>query len=166
MKLKEKIDKEIVMLVMESLVITIIIVWLAILIGKWVLNNQRDVYVDNEVVVDIDSKIKKELSKVSDIEGLDLKSNKIILTNNSNLEKEYQILLCGDNNNADSIRLSFNKSYIRSLNTFSYNNSCYEIVNEILEPYSNNELSIGIWQKKSSSVSSIKVNYNIKVKIK
>ena len=75
MKLKEKIDKEIVMLVMESLVITIIIVWLAILIGKWVLNNQRDVYVDNEVVVDIDSKIKKELSKVSDIEGLDLKSN-------------------------------------------------------------------------------------------
>ena len=82
------------------------------------------------------------------------------------LEKNYQILLCGDNNNASDIRLSFNKEYIKSLNKFSYNNSCYEIINSILKPYTNNEFYVSIWQKKSNNIDNIKVNYTLKVNIK
>ena len=147
MKIKKEIDKEIIILIIESILITVIIIWIATLIGKWMLNNRRNVYVSNEVVVDIDSKIKGKLPVLSDLDGLNLEGNKIILTNNSNLEKNYQILLCGDNNNASDIRLSFNKEYIKSLNKFSYNNSCYEIINSILKPYTNNEFYVSIWQK-------------------
>ena len=166
MKIKKEIDKEIIILIIESILITVIIIWIATLIGKWMLNNRRNVYVSNEVVVDIDSKIKGKLPVLSDLEGLNLEGNKIILTNNSNLEKNYQILLCGDNNNASDIRLSFNKEYIKSLNKFSYNNSCYEIINSILKPYTNNEFYVSIWQKKSSNIDNIKVNYTLKVNIK
>ncbi len=166
MKIKKEIDKEIIILIIESILITVIIIWIATLIGKWMLNNRRNVYVSNEVVVDIDSKIKGKLPVLSDLEGLNLEGNKIILTNNSNLEKNYQILLCGDNNNASDIRLSFNKEYIKSLNKFSYNNSCYEIINSILKPYTNNEFYVSIWQKKSNNIDNIKVNYTLKVNIK
>ena len=166
MKIKKEIDKEIIILIIESILITVIIIWIATLIGKWMLNNRRNVYVSNEVVVDIDSKIKGKLPVLSDLDGLNLEGNKIILTNNSNLEKNYQILLCGDNNNASDIRLSFNKEYIKSLNKFSYNNSCYEIINSILKPYTNNEFYVSIWQKKSSNIDNIKVNYTLKVNIK
>ena len=166
MKIKKEIDKEIIILIIESILITVIIIWIATLIGKWMLNNRRNVYVSNEVVVDIDSKIKGKLPVLSDLDGLTLEGNKIILTNNSNLEKNYQILLCGDNNNASDIRLSFNKEYIKSLNKFSYNNSCYEIINSILKPYTNNEFYVSIWQKKSNNIDNIKVNYTLKVNIK
>ncbi len=166
MKIKKEIDKEIIILIIESILITVIIIWIATLIGKWMLNNRRNVYVSNEVVVDIDSKIKGKLPVLSDLDGLNLEGNKIILTNNSNLEKNYQILLCGDNNNASDIRLSFNKEYIKSLNKFSYNNSCYEIINSILKPYTNNEFYVSIWQKKSNNIDNIKVNYTLKVNIK
>lgn len=166
MKIKKEIDKEIIILIIESILITVIIIWIATLIGKWMLNNRRNVYVSNEVVVDIDSKIKGKLPVLSDFDGLNLEGNKIILTNNSNLEKNYQILLCGDNNNASDIRLSFNKEYIKSLNKFSYNNSCYEIINSILKPYTNNEFYVSIWQKKSNNIDNIKVNYTLKVNIK
>ena len=166
MKIKKEIDKEIIILIIESILITVIIIWIATLIGKWMLNNRRNVYVSNEVVVDIDSKIKGKLPVLSDLDGLNLEGNKIILTNNSNLEKNYQILLCGDNNNASDIRLSFNKEYIKSLNKFSYNNSCYEIINSILKPYTNNEFYVSIWQKKSNNKDNIKVNYTLKVNIK
>ena len=166
MKIKKEIDKEIIILIIESILITVIIIWIATLIGKWMLNNRRNVYVSNEVVVDIDSKIKGKLPVLSDLDGLNLEGNKIILTNNSNLEKNYQILLCGDNNNTSDIRLSFNKEYIKSLNKFSYNNSCYEIINSILKPYTNNEFYVSIWQKKSNNIDNIKVNYTLKVNIK
>lgn len=166
MKIKKEIDKEIIILIIESILITVIIIWIATLIGKWMLNNRRNVYVSNEVVIDIDSKIKGKLPVLSDLDGLNLEGNKIILTNNSNLEKNYQILLCGDNNNASDIRLSFNKEYIKSLNKFSYNNSCYEIINSILKPYTNNEFYVSIWQKKSNNIDNIKVNYTLKVNIK
>ena len=166
MKIKKEIDKEIIILIIESILITVIIIWIATLIGKWMLNNRRNVYVSNEVVVDIDSKIKGKLPVLSDLDGLNLEGNKIILTNNSNLEQNYQILLCGDNNNASDIRLSFNKEYIKSLNKFSYNNSCYEIINSILKPYTNNEFYVSIWQKKSNNIDNIKVNYTLKVNIK
>lgn len=166
MKIKKEIDKEIIILIIESILITVIIIWIATLIGKWMLNNRRNVYVSNEVVVDIDSKIKGKLPVLSDLDGLNLEGNKIILTNNSNLEKNYQILLCGDNNNASDIRLSLNKEYIKSLNKFSYNNSCYEIINSILKPYTNNEFYVSIWQKKSNNIDNIKVNYTLKVNIK
>lgn len=166
MKIKKEIDKEIIILIIESILITVIIIWIATLIGKWMLNNRRNVYISNEVVVDIDSKIKGKLPVLSDLDGLNLEGNKIILTNNSNLEKNYQILLCGDNNNASDIRLSFNKEYIKSLNKFSYNNSCYEIINSILKPYTNNEFYVSIWQKKSNNIDNIKVNYTLKVNIK
>ena len=166
MKIKKEIDKEIIILIIESILIIVIIILIATLIGKWMLNNRRNVYVSNEVVVDIDSKIKGKLPVLSDLDGLNLEGNKIILTNNSNLEKNYQILLCGDNNNASDIRLSFNKEYIKSLNKFSYNNSCYEIINSILKPYTNNEFYVSIWQKKSNNIDNIKVNYTLKVNIK
>ena len=166
MKIKKEIDKEIIILIIESILITVIIIWIATLIGKWMLNNRRNVYISNEVVVDIDSKIKGKLPVLSDLDGLNLEGNKIILTNNSNLEKNYQILLCGDNNNTSDIRLSFNKEYIKSLNKFSYNNSCYEIINSILKPYTNNEFYVSIWQKKSNNIDNIKVNYTLKVNIK
>ena len=61
MKIKKEIDKEIIILIIESILITVIIIWIATLIGKWMLNNRRNVYVSNEVVVDIDSKIKGKL---------------------------------------------------------------------------------------------------------
>lgn len=165
MKYKDFLNNRIIFLIIQCLFIVFIIIYLSILLGKWLLSNNRDTYVLKDVVIDIDSNIDKKLEKVSDIEGINLDSNTIMLTNNSNIKKSYQVLLCGNDSNKENIRISINKTLVKSLNKFNYNNSCFEILNSSLEPYSSNELKFSIWNKKSSNIENIYVKYTLKVNI-
>ena len=165
MKYKDFLNRQMFFLIIQSLFIIFIIIYLSILLGRWLLSNNKDTYVIKDVVVDIDSLIDKKLEKVTDIEGINLESNDIMLTNNSNVNKDYQVLLCGNDNYKEDIRISLNKSLVKSLNKFNYNNSCFEILNSSLEPYSSNELKFSIWNKKSSNIKDIYVKYTLKVNI-
>ena len=89
------IDKEIKRYALSSIIITVLMIVVTIVIASDVIkSNFHSIFINKNVVINIEPKINKRLTKLSDIDGIKETANKIILTNNGT-NKRYQILLKG-----------------------------------------------------------------------
>ena len=155
MEIKNVIKRELSLTIIETIIVLIIIIFIALELGKYFLRNNltKTVKVDN-----LDTK----LSSLTDYEGLNLKGNNITITNNNDITK-YQLLICGNKDNDNTIRVGLNNYLIRNLNNFPYDNDCYTLDTSEIKDHSTTIYQIKLWLNKSSNATK-KVKYTFQVK--
>ena len=150
-----------------SLIISIILfIALVVFITFRVINdNVRNVYIDNNMMIDIQPRINKTLDKLSDIDSFKINGNLINITNNSNKTKTYQIILSPINNNESDIKISIDDYIIRYLNKKKKKDNNYIIYELSLEPTYTSVHIIKVFQSNNSNIDNIKANFKLSVKI-
>jgi len=160
------LNKSINKYVLSAMLFTLIAVFLTVVLTiNLIKNNIRTVYSDNGFIIDLEPKISGKLEKLSDLDGLSIKTNKINITNNNDYKKKYQILISPLNNYEDNIRVSLNNNFIRYLNNFSKSDGYYIIYEGVLESGYSIVHQISIWQSEDSNIKSISVDFKISIKI-
>lgn len=150
--------------VISLIVFIIIIVALTFIITLKILqNNVYNVYKEDNFMIELEPKINKTLDKLSDIDGLNSKFNKVNITNNNVDTRKYKILITPLNNDASDIRLSVDNYLIRNLSSFDKQNDSYIIYESSLEPQKSILHQIRVWQSKKSQKDNINVNFKIYV---
>lgn len=163
MEIKNVIKRELSLTIIETIIVLIIIIFIALELGKYFLRNNltKTVKVDN-LIVELNPIIDTKLSSLTDYEGLNLKGNNITITNNNDTTK-YQLLICGNKDNNNTIRVGLNNYLIRSLNNFPYDNNCYTLDTSKIKDHSTTIYQIKLWLNKSSNTTK-KVKYTFQVK--
>ena len=88
MEIKNVIKRELSLTIIETIIVLIIIIFIALELGKYFLRNNltKTVKVDN-LIVELNPIIDTKLSSLTDYEGLNLKGNNITITNNNDITK-------------------------------------------------------------------------------
>jgi hypothetical protein len=157
------LKKEMIKYLLSIIVIIIIIFILFFCIRnkiKGLSNNEQ--YKINDLIVDIEPNINKNLSILTDLEGLKSNGNKIKINNNGESSYKINILLCG-NKSDYNIKIGINKSIIRKLNSLVYDNDCYIIYTDEISSKYYKDYDVKLWLNKNDYSESIKVKYNLKV---
>ena len=123
------------------------------------------VYADGGLMIQINTKINKDLEDLSDAEGLGSKYNMINVTNNNNITKKYQIILTPINKDENDIRMALDDVLIRNLSKFEKQDNSYVVGEYSLLPNQTRMHSIRMWIDKNSQNKKINVNFKVNVKI-
>ena len=90
MEIKKVIKRELSLTIIETIIVLIIIIFIALELGKYFLRNNltKTINVDN-LIVELNPIIDTKLSSLTDYEGLNLKGSNITITNilNNNINK-------------------------------------------------------------------------------
>ena len=151
----------ILMELIKALIVVLIIVILAVNIGTYLYKNSvHSFYTTNGLIVDLQDTIKKDLNKITDVESLKEAGNIIGITNN-NGDNNYRLYLCGRKN--DKLRININNTSIKNLESYSYENGCYNIIAKTIVSQSTDTYELKLFIPKSSSLTDYYANYKIKV---
>ena len=158
----EKIlNNYILMELIKALIVVLIIVILAVNIGTYLYKNSvHSFYTTNGLIVDLQDTIKKDLNKITDVESLKEAGNIIGITNN-NGDNNYRLYLCGRKN--DKLRININNTSIKNLESYPYENGCYNIIAKTIVSQSTDTYELKLFIPKSSSLTDYYANYKIKV---
>ena len=158
----EKIlNNYILMELIKALIVVLIIIILAVNIGTYLYKNSvHSFYTTNGLIVDLQDTIKKDLNKITDVESLKEAGNIIGITNN-NGDNNYRLYLCGRKN--DKLRININNTSIKNLESYSYENGCYNIIAKTIASQSTDTYELKLFIPKSSSLTDYYANYKIKV---
>ena len=88
------------------------------------------------------------------------KGNIIGITNNRK-DTSYKILLCGKKN--DNLRLNINNTSIKNLSSYTYNNSCYTLVEAPSYKETTDMYEVKLFIPASSLISDYYASYELKV---
>lgn len=161
---KKVINREIIITIINSLLVSIFVGFLALILGRTIIRyNLRSNYDLGSLVIDVAPRINKKLDKITDLEGILENGNQVLITNNGLEEEKYKLLLCGKKTNNEDIRIGINKSIIRSLVNLSYEDGCYLIDEKVIIGESSKGYFVNMWYKKSSKNNPSRVNYQLKV---
>lgn len=145
----------------KALIVVLIIVILAVNIGTYLYKSSvHSFYTTNGLIVDLQDTIKKDLNKITDVESLKEAGNIIGITNN-NGDNNYRLYLCGRKN--DKLRININNTSIKNLESYSYENGCYNIIAKTIVSRSTDTYELKLFIPKSSSLTDYYANYKIKV---
>ena len=145
----------------KALIVVLIIVILAVNIGTYLYKNSvHSFYTTNGLIADLQDTIKKDLNKITDVESLKEAGNIIGITNN-NGDNNYRLYLCGRKN--DKLRININNTSIKNLESYSYENGCYNIIAKTIVSQSTDTYELKLFIPKSSSLTDYYANYKIKV---
>ncbi len=146
---------------LKSLIITLIFIIVAFNIASYLYKkNMSNVYTTSNLVIDIAPEIKRDLSKLTDVDSFKEKGNIIGITNNSK-DTSYKILLCGKKN--DNLRLNINNTSIKNLSSYTYNNSCYTLVEAPSYKETTDMYEVKLFIPASSLISDYYASYELKV---
>ena len=160
------LNKSIATYIVSAIFFTIIAVSLTVVLTMNLINNNiRKTYEDSGIIVDIEPKIAKRLEKLNDVNGLDIAKNRVNITNNSDTNKKYEILLTPLNNNEKDIRLSLNNLLIRNLDKFEKEDNNYVLFKGELKSGYSAIFQVGMWQSEESESKTITADFKLNVKI-
>lgn len=157
-------------LIFEHVISAIIFVIFAIVLTviitmKVIQNNIHNTYKEDNVMIEIEPKINRQLDKLTDIEGLNSKYNVINITNNDNVIKKYQILLSPINDNENDIRIYLDNYLIRDLSYYKKEDNSYILYESELKPDFSILHQVRVWQAKNSDKDKINVNFKLSVRL-
>lgn len=157
------IDKEIKRYALSSIIITVLMIVVTIVIASDVIkSNFHSIFINKNVVINIEPKINKKLTKLSDIDGIKDTANKIILTNNGT-NKRYQILLKPYIVNKN-IKVSINGRIMR-LSDFVSNTYGYILYEDSLLSGYSAIFEIKMWLDQYGELDEYYTNFKLNVKI-
>lgn len=147
-----KVNEELIKYIGSLIIIILVIIFLSYLIVTNILQNQiKTVYQTDNLIVEINPNIKRNLNKLTDINGLNTPANIINITNSSSKLVNYKILLTGLTPDDSYLRLSINDTFIRSLSNFVKEDNSY-ILGEFAIPSNYSAFyNIRLWLNYSSS---------------
>ena len=152
--------------VVSAIVFTLILIAsTTIITRKFIESNILNTYSDKGFTIQINPKIKNNLESLSDIEGLNLKSNVINITNNNTEDKTYQVILTPINDDEKDIRLAIDNYLLRNLDNFDKIDNSYLIIEYKLPSGMTNSHTIRMWQDKKVENKKINVDFNLEIKI-
>ena len=150
----------------SAIIFTIFLIVFAFVITyKYIESNIHNSYNENNFMIQIDPKINKTLDILTDIEGLNSKSNVINITNNNNVKKKYQVLLSPNNSDEEYIRVGIDNVLIRNLSKFEKKDNKYILGEYSLQANQTRIHNIKMWQDKKEQNKKINVNFKLEVKI-
>lgn len=162
----KKIKKKLFDSIVSMIVFTVVLIVLTIFVtNKFIELNIEKVYADGGLMIQINTKINKDLEDLSDAEGLGSKYNMINVTNNNNITKKYQIILTPINKDENDIRIALDDVLIRNLSKFEKQDNSYVVGEYSLLPNQTRMHSIRMWIDKNSQNKKINVNFKVNVKI-
>ena len=162
----KKIKKKLFDSIVSMIVFTVVLIVLTIFVtNKFIELNIEKVYADGGLMIQINTKINKDLEDLSDAEGLGSKYNMINVTNNNNITKKYQIILTPINKDENDIRMALDDVLIRNLSKFEKQDNSYVVGEYSLLPNQTRMHSIRMWIDKNSQNKKINVNFKVNVKI-
>ncbi len=162
----KKIKKKLFDSIVSMIVFTVVLIVLTIFVtNKFIELNIEKVYADGGLMIQINTKINKDLEDLSDAEGLGSKYNMINVTNNNNITKKYQIVLTPINKDENDIRMALDDVLIRNLSKFEKQDNSYVVGEYSLLPNQTRMHSIRMWIDKNSQNKKINVNFKVNVKI-
>lgn len=145
----------------KALIIVLVIIIIAVNIGTYLYKSSvHSFYTTNGLIVDLQDTIKKDLNKITDVESLKETGNIIGITNN-NGDNNYRLYLCGRKN--DKLRININNTSIKNLESYPYENGCYNIIDKTIVSQSTDTYELKLFIPKSSSLTDYYANYKIKV---
>ncbi len=145
----------------KALIIVLVIIIIAVNIGTYLYKSSvHSFYTTNGLIVDLQDTIKKDLNKITDVESLKETGNIIGITNNNGVNN-YRLFLCGRKN--DKLRININNTSIKNLESYSYENGCYNIIDKTIVSQSTDTYELKLFIPKSSSLTDYYANYKIKV---
>lgn len=145
----------------KALIIVLVIIIIAVNIGTYLYKSSvHSFYTTNGLIVDLQDTIKKDLNKITDVESLKETGNIIGITNNNGVNN-YRLFLCGRKN--DKLRININNTSIKNLESYSYENDCYNIIDKTIVSQSTDTYELKLFIPKSSSLTDYYANYKIKV---
>lgn len=145
----------------KALIIVLVIIIIAVNIGTYLYKSSvHSFYTTNGLIVDLQDTIKKDLNKITDVESLKETGNIIGITNNNGVNN-YRLFLCGRKN--DKLRININNTSIKNLESYSYENGCYNIIDRTIVSQSTDTYELKLFIPKSSSLTDYYANYKIKV---
>ena len=160
------INKELFKNSLSLVGITILFVVLAFVVTiNFLKSNVQKTYVDKGFMIQINPKINKELEALTDVEGLNIKANKINITNNNTETKKYQLILTPIDDNDDSIRLLLDNSLLRPLSNFKKENNNYILGEYFVESGYTVLHTVSMWKDKKHEDKKVSVNFNLTVMI-
>lgn len=146
---------------LKALIITVIIIIVAFNIASYLYKkNMSNVYTTSNLVVDIAPEIKRDLAKLTDVDSFKEKGNIIGITNNSK-DTSYKIFLCGKKN--DNLRVNINNTSIKNLSSYSYDNSCYTLVEATSYKETTDMYEVKLFIPASSPITDYYASYELKV---
>lgn len=162
----KKIKKKLFDSIVSMIVFTVVLIVLTIFVtNKFIELNIEKVYADGGLMIQINTKINKDLEDLSDAEGLGSKYNMINVTNNNSITKKYQIILTPINKDENDIRMALDDVLIRNLSKFEKQDNSYVVGEYSLLPNQTRMHSIRMWIDKNSQNKKINVNFKVNVKI-
>ena len=162
----KKIKKKLFDSIVSMIIFTVVLIVLTIFVtNKFIELNIEKVYADGGLMIQINTKINKDLEDLSDAEGLGSKYNMINVTNNNNITKKYQIVLTPINKDENDIRMALDDVLIRNLSKFEKQDNSYVVGEYSLLPNQTRMHSIRMWIDKNSQNKKINVNFKVNVKI-
>lgn len=162
----KKIKKKLFDSIVSMIIFTVVLIVLTIFVtNKFIELNIEKVYADGGLMIQINTKINKDLEDLSDAEGLGSKYNMINVTNNNNITKKYQIILTPINKDENDIRMALDDVLIRNLSKFEKQDNSYVVGEYSLLPNQTRMHSIRMWIDKNSQNKKINVNFKVNVKI-
>lgn len=145
----------------KALIIVLVIIIIAVNIGTYLYKSSvHSFYTTNGLIVDLQDTIKKDLNKITDVESLKETGNIIGITNNNGVNN-YRLFLCGSKN--DKLRININNTSIKNLESYPYENGCYNIIDKTIVSQSTDTYELKLFIPKSSSLTDYYANYKIKV---
>lgn len=140
------INKSIIKYSLMALIFTFLLIFLAIIIARFLLqNNIVKTITKNNLVIETTHTKFTAIKSLSDYEGLNTPQAKIMLTNNGE-ETNYKIKICSKEN-TDGIRIAINDQIIKDLNSFPQENNCYKLIENYLPATTYHYYEIKVWQK-------------------
>lgn len=160
------INKTLTKYIISLVIVTIITIFLSyLLISNLLQNKIKTTYQTSNLIVEINPNINRELTKLTDIDGLNSGENHINITNISDTEVNYQILLTNLTSDESFIRLSINDYLIRNLSSFNKENNSYILGEYSLPSNYTACFNISLWLNYTESPINNN-NYKFKLSIK
>lgn len=155
MKYKQIINSYIFKYLVEAIILVILIILVAIKLAN-------NLYYSTKSGLIIEGEINREeiINSLTDIESLNIEGNTYSITNNSNKDISYKLLLCIEE--SDDIRINISNNSIKYLNNYSYNSGCYIIDNNTINNKSTTIYNIKLFLPKKYNNTKV-IKYSLKL---
>jgi hypothetical protein len=160
----KRMNKELIKIIISSVFIGLGIILLSYLIVNNILQNKiTKIITTNDLIIEYPPNIKANLNSLTDINGLNSEYYSVNVTNTSNSNIQYEIILTSIISDQDYVRVSIDNGLIRTLSNYEQNN-CYKFGNYEISPGITNVKRIRMWLNKETSPYNSK-SYKFKIEV-